>query len=115
MRRARAAAALALCLAATACADAMLAGPAQVRSSPDLSGSVRGTRTTLALCRFEGVGPPAAVVVDGRLVPRDELARLNPADIADVTIRKGVDAAQEYGADGAGGVVIVTTRAAAAR
>lgn len=127
MSRVRAAAALVLCFAATACADAMLSAPAQGRQ-PSLA---TVPETSLASALLDGVGPgagpvritlcrmgsgapssgPALVLVDGRRAPHDVLARLNPADILTVTIRKGADAAREYGAEAAGGVVVVTTRA----
>ncbi|HEU4560516.1 MAG TPA: hypothetical protein VFS20_21880 [Longimicrobium sp.] len=131
MSRVRAAAALALCFAATACADAMLSAPAQTRQ-PSLAPVAE---TSLASALRDGVGPgagpvpvritlcrmgsgapspgPALVLVDGRRASHDVLARLNPADVVAVTIHKAADAVREYGAEAAGGAVVVTTRLAA--
>jgi hypothetical protein len=57
---------------------------------------------------------PAIVVVDGRIVEKDEMARTNldPDDIVSVEIMKGTAAVERYGQIAAGkGVVLITTRA----
>jgi TonB-dependent SusC/RagA subfamily outer membrane receptor len=126
--RARIVALLALCGAATGCADAVLAAPPQPRPAASNDGIlaqkvapagqvVQGTRTLIRVCgsRGESSGPPALVLVDGRRLSRVELAALNPDDIVDVAILKGPAAASAYGPEAAHGVVVVTTRAAARR
>jgi TonB-dependent SusC/RagA subfamily outer membrane receptor len=126
--RTRILALLALCGAATGCADAVLAAPPQPRPAESLDGMVarrvahagpvvQGTGTRIRFCRIGGdsSGPPALVLVDGRRISHEALAALNPNDIVDVTILKGPAAASAYGPAAAHGVVVVTTRAAAAR
>ena len=58
-------------------------------------------------------------VVDGRMLSADETGRINPGDInpgdiLDVKVLKGDRAVQVYGAQGANGVVVVTTKHAGA-
>lgn len=69
----------------------------------------------IVICRLGGTNAiPAMFVIDGRLVGKDELARLNlnPADIDRIEIMKGPAAVARYGGPATdGGVVIVTTRA----
>ncbi|MDR2948265.1 MAG: TonB-dependent receptor [Prevotella sp.] len=54
----------------------------------------------------------AFVLVDNMPVTREELARLNPDDIANVSVLKDASAAAIYGARAAFGVVLITTRSA---
>lgn len=125
--RTRLVALLALCGAATGCADAVLAAPAQPRPAASLDGMlatkvasvgqvVQGA-TRIRGCRMggDGSGPPALVLVDGRRLSHEALAALDPGDIAEVTIHKGPSAVSEYGPAAAHGVIVVTTRAAVAR
>jgi TonB-linked SusC/RagA family outer membrane protein len=65
----------------------------------DLDIVIRGTGT------FNNNDP--LVVIDG--VPRDNLQRLNPEDIASITVLKDASAAI-YGARAANGVILVTTK-----
>ncbi len=46
----------------------------------------------------------------GLSLGRDPLNFLNPGDIADITVLKGADASAIFGADGAHGVVLITTK-----
>lgn len=56
----------------------------------------------------DGINPNAPlIVIDG--VPRDNLSRLNPEDIESITVLKDGSAAI-YGARGANGVILVTTK-----
>ncbi|MDR0421424.1 MAG: TonB-dependent receptor [Proteiniphilum sp.] len=52
------------------------------------------------------------VLVDNMPVTRDELARLNPDDIDNVTVLKDASAAAIYGARAAFGVILITTKSA---
>ncbi|MDR3142240.1 MAG: TonB-dependent receptor [Tannerellaceae bacterium] len=54
----------------------------------------------------------AFVLVDNMPVSREELARLNPNDIDNVSVLKDASAAAIYGARAAFGVVLITTKAA---
>jgi TonB-linked SusC/RagA family outer membrane protein len=54
----------------------------------------------------------AFILVDNMPVSRDELARLNPNDIDNVSVLKDASAAAIYGARAAFGVVLITTKAA---
>ena len=54
----------------------------------------------------------AFILVDNVPVSREELARLNPDDIENVSILKDASAAAIYGARAAFGVVLITTKAA---
>jgi len=57
---------------------------------------------------FDVINPnEPLVVIDG--VPRDNLSRLNPEDIESITVLKDASAAI-YGARGANGVILVTTK-----
>jgi TonB-dependent SusC/RagA subfamily outer membrane receptor len=126
--RTRIVALLALCGAATGCADAVLAAPPQPRPAASLDGMlatrvasagqvVQGPGTRIRVCRLggDGSGPPALVLVDGRRFSSVELAAIDPGDIAEVNIYKGPAAVSAYGPAAAHGVIVVTTRAAAAR
>ena len=66
-----------------------------------------------------GGGSDPLYVVDGVVLPNDQndvsgtrnpLSFINPADIADITILKDASAAAIYGAQGASGVIIITTK-----
>ncbi|MDR0700362.1 MAG: TonB-dependent receptor [Tannerella sp.] len=54
----------------------------------------------------------AFILVDNMPVSREELARLNPNDIENVSVLKDASAAAIYGARAAFGVVLITTKAA---
>ena len=61
-------------------------------------------------------GMPAAPGTGGGLtLGRDPLNFLNPSDVASITVLKGADAAAIYGANGARGVVLVTTKSGEGR
>ena len=130
MRRARAAAALALCLAATACADAMLAAPAQVRqpstallAEQNMTQRLRVERPRLAGTRirwhcYGGSGRviPAVYVVDGHRVSREEVAHLRRDDVTSLTFHKDAATLARYGASAGEEIVAVfTTRGGGTR
>ncbi|MBU2903608.1 TonB-dependent receptor [Arenibacter algicola] len=50
------------------------------------------------------------VIIDGVTNPIDALQRLNPDDVASISILKDAAAASIYGARAAGGVIIITTK-----
>lgn len=50
------------------------------------------------------------VIIDGQRSPRSSLDRVNPSDIASVTVLKGDHAAQLYGNEGREGVVEIITK-----
>lgn len=54
----------------------------------------------------------AFILVDNMPVSREEMARLNPDDIENVSVLKDASAAAIYGARAAFGVVLITTKAA---
>jgi TonB-linked SusC/RagA family outer membrane protein len=53
---------------------------------------------------------PPLVVVDGVIVPAATLQSINPADIDNISILKDAASTAIYGVDGAGGVILVTTK-----
>ena len=55
------------------------------------------------------VGAPL-FVVDGRVLARAETPSIDPSDILNVQVLKGEHAVLTYGAEGADGVVVITTR-----
>ena len=68
------------------------------------------TRIVLRGARSIKGNNQALVVVDDVITNSDILATLNPNDIESTTILKGANASALYGADGANGVIIVTTK-----
>ncbi len=91
--------------------------------SQALSGEVAGVKVTVpsgkpgeaATIRIRGIGSMASsnnplYVVDG--VPYDgDISAINPSDIASLTVLKDAAANALYGARGANGVILVTTKA----
>ncbi len=67
------------------------------------------TRITLRGIRSLTGNNQPLLVLDGSQVPLDQLNRLNPNDIEDITILKGASAAALYGPDGVNGVILVKT------
>ena len=67
------------------------------------------TRITLRGIRSLTGNNQPLLVIDGSQAPLDQLNRLNPNDIEDVTILKGSNAAALYGPDGVNGVILVKT------
>jgi TonB-linked SusC/RagA family outer membrane protein len=67
------------------------------------------TRITLRGIRSLTGNNQPLLVVDGAPVPLDQLNRLNPNDVEDITILKGASAAALYGPDGVNGVIFVKT------
>ncbi len=59
-----------------------------------------------------GGAPPPLVVVDGMPVTNlnDEFRTLNPKNVATVTILRDVASTAMYGTQGAGGVILITTK-----
>ena len=52
----------------------------------------------------------ALVIVDNVITTSDILSTLNPTDIESTSVLKGANASALYGADGANGVIIITTK-----
>lgn len=67
------------------------------------------TRITLRGIRSLTGNNQPLLVLDGSPVPLNQLNRLNPNDIEDITILKGASAASLYGPDGVNGVIFVKT------
>ncbi|TCO10497.1 SusC/RagA family TonB-linked outer membrane protein [Natronoflexus pectinivorans] len=67
---------------------------------PQFQVVMRGTRS------LRGNNAPL-YVVDG--VPVPEINRINPGDIAEITVLKGANAAALYGSEGVNGVIMITT------
>ncbi|WP_170234114.1 SusC/RagA family TonB-linked outer membrane protein [Segetibacter aerophilus] len=67
------------------------------------------TRITLRGIRSLTGNNQPLLVVDGAPVPLNQLSRLNPNDVEDITILKGASAAALYGPDGVNGVIFVKT------
>jgi TonB-dependent SusC/RagA subfamily outer membrane receptor len=65
--------------------------------------TLRGTRSVAGESQ-------ALVVIDGVIVSSQELAGINPDDIATTSVLKGATAAALYGARAANGVLIITTK-----
>jgi len=100
MKIARLTATLALLAFASACATERVAGP---------------QRATFPI----GVSPGAALlpllyVVDGVRLPRDQVPALELSQVAKVEVIKGRVALQRYGSDASYGVILITTKLAAA-
>ncbi len=75
----------------------------QAKAGAVASITVRGTRSVTS-------EKQAIVVIDGVIVSKQELAGLNPDDIAATSILKGATATALYGTRAAGGVLIITTK-----
>ena len=67
------------------------------------------TRITLRGIRSLTGNNQPLLVIDGAPVPLNQLNRLNPNDVEDITILKGASAAALYGPDGVNGVIFVKT------
>jgi len=67
------------------------------------------TRITLRGIRSLTGNNQPLLVLDGAPVPLNQLNRLNPNDVEDITILKGASAAALYGPDGVNGVIYVKT------
>ncbi|GHT71713.1 hypothetical protein FACS1894155_06580 [Bacteroidia bacterium] len=52
---------------------------------------------------------PPLIVIDGKKIPAEDLNKVEPHEIEDITVLKG-DSAKQYGEEGKNGVVIVTTK-----
>jgi TonB-dependent starch-binding outer membrane protein SusC len=73
------------------------------KPSQGFSIRVRGTNSITA-------GSDPLYVVDGVPLPADETRAINPADIENITVLKDASSAAIYGAQGANGVVLITTK-----
>jgi outer membrane receptor for ferrienterochelin and colicin len=76
-----------------------------------------GEAQTRIAVRPAHLGAPPLFIVDGQRVAREDNGRissLNPNTIDNVVVLKGERAVRQYGPDGAHGVVVITTKAAAA-
>ena len=52
----------------------------------------------------------ALIVIDGKIVSTEDFTNLNPNLIGDINVIKGANGAAMYGAQGANGVIVVTTK-----
>ena len=87
-----------LMLASGACAPDSVTAPASAPAASTIrDGEGREVRQPL-------------FVVDGHVMAADDLRGVLPADILDIRILKGERAVQAYGAQGANGVVMITTK-----
>lgn len=57
---------------------------------------------------------PLLFVVDGVRYPRDQVPSLDPRQVANVRVMKGLTALRQYGPDASYGVVLITTKLAVA-
>ena len=71
--------------------------------NPSTRVTLRGNRSLLG-------NNQALIVVDGYPSSRDAIDRINPNDIADITVLKGANAAALYGSDASNGVIMITTK-----
>jgi len=72
------------------------------KTDPGIQIRMRGTRS---LNRSKN---DPIYVVDG--VPLPDITRVNPNDIADITVLKGANAAALYGSEGVNGAIMITTK-----
>ncbi len=71
--------------------------------------TLRGTRSLQRTSGIDGRNPNAPLyVVDGMPIP--DIGRLNPNDIANITVLKGANAAALYGSEGVNGALMITTK-----
>ncbi|WP_418499557.1 SusC/RagA family TonB-linked outer membrane protein [Flagellimonas sp.] len=71
--------------------------------NPNTRVVLRGNRSLLG-------NNQALIVVDGYPSSRNALDRINPNDIADISVLKGANAAALYGSDASNGVIMITTK-----
>lgn len=86
-----------------------LTGAVSSISAMDMQGQVAGVNITIRGAGSIGGAAKPLYVVDGVIAENGESA-VNPADIADISILKDAAATAIYGARGANGVIIVTTK-----
>lgn len=87
-------------------ANKMTASRIVVGSGPDTSKVVVGTTTLRAGKKpFDGL-----LFVDGVKTDPAAMSKINPNSIESVEVIKGAAAAQKYGAEGANGVIVITTK-----
>jgi TonB-linked SusC/RagA family outer membrane protein len=68
----------------------------------DININIRGATSTSSV--------PPLLLVDGVIVPISHLQSMNPNDIDNISILKDAASTSIYGVDGAGGVILVTTK-----
>jgi TonB-dependent SusC/RagA subfamily outer membrane receptor len=71
--------------------------------NPQVRVTLRGNRSILG-------NNQAIIVIDGNISSNEELAKLSPNDILNVSMLQGAAASALYGSDAANGVMIVTTK-----
>ncbi len=71
--------------------------------NPSTKITLRGSRSILG-------NNEALIVIDGAISPRNAIDRINPDDIASMTVLKGSASAALYGSQAMNGVVVVTTK-----
>lgn len=76
---------------------------------PQVQIAMRGSRSLSRTAGIDGRGANEPIyVVDG--IPIPTIARLNPNDIASITVLKGANAAALYGSEGVNGAIMITTK-----
>jgi hypothetical protein len=93
--------ALTALITATACSSERIAAP----SAAPISSQLVGSQSQV----------PLLYIVDGVRLQRDQVPTLTSDEVAQVQVLKGRAALKQYGPDASYGVVIITTKAAAAR
>jgi TonB-dependent SusC/RagA subfamily outer membrane receptor len=71
--------------------------------NPQVRVTLRGNRSILG-------NNQAIIVIDGNISSNEELAKLSPSDILNVSMLQGAAASALYGSDAVNGVMIVTTK-----
>lgn len=76
---------------------------------PEIQITMRGSRSLSRTAGIDGRGSNEPLyVVDGISIP--SISRLNPNDIASITVLKGANAAALYGSEGVNGAIMITTK-----
>ncbi|WP_127130282.1 M56 family metallopeptidase [Pseudoflavitalea rhizosphaerae] len=86
--------------------------PVMLQLKPDAS--VKETVSVTAVgykADAKDIGVEPLIIVDGKIIPREEMNRIPPATIAQVNILKGNSATAIYGDKGKDGVILITTKA----
>ena len=79
----------------------------QMWQSTDVSGNINGVKVRGQ--NSIGAGTDAIIILDGSLF-QGMLGDINPADIQSIDVLKDAAACAVYGANGAGGVILITTK-----
>ena len=82
---------------------------AGLNTSTSNAGLFNNTRITLRGIRTLTGNNGALVILNGIIIPMNELSQVNEAEIIDVTIVNATEALLTYGAAGANGAILITT------